>query len=843
MRLSPVGNLAHLQVLGLCISWALFTLPKTSFAAEVVEFNTEVLDVNDKQNLDLGQFSRGNYIMPGIYGMLVRINKHELPEQQVQFLATEDDPDSSKACVNPTLVKQLGLKPGLIGNLTWWHQGECLEESSLAGMEVRGDLSTSSLYVSIPQAYLEYISEDWDPPSRWDEGIPGILLDYSVNAQHQQQLQQKTYSQNLSGNGVVGANLSAWRLRADWQGNFTTQSGVRRSTQRQFDWSRFYAFRAIAPWRSTLTLGESSLSSGMFDSFSFTGASLVSDDNMLPPNLRGYAPEVVGVANTNARVTVSQQGRVLYETQVAAGPFRIQDIHDAVTGELNVRIEEQDGSVQTFSINTANIPYLTRPGLVRFRFATGKPSGIQHRTRGPLFGTGEFSWGVSNGWSLYGGALIAGEYNALSLGIGRDLMVLGALSVDATQSRANLPFQENTLSGGSYRLSYSKSFEEYDSQVAFAGYRFSEQNFMSMGEFLEARETGNRSGGGKEMYTISVNKHFRDWGLSSNLNYSHETYWNRPANDRYTLTLSRNFDLGRWRNVNLSLSAYRNNYNQSSDNGGYVSLSMPWGQHSSVSYSGSLGGSETTHRVGYSTQWDDRSNYQLSAGSARSGVNLSGNYNREGDFARMSVNASYQESRYSALGFSAQGGMTLTQQGGALHRTSMPGGTRMLVDTAGVAAIPVRGYGNNTQTNRWGKAVISDMNSYYRSQASIDLNKLGDNAEALSSVVQLTLTEGAIGYRQFEVIAGSKAMAVIKLADGSEPPFGASVMNARRQETGIVNEGGSVYLSGIKASDVMTVHWNGAAQCAVTMPEQLPEEMMMNNLLLPCQPVGVQPAS
>ena len=86
-------------------------------------------------------------------------------------------------------------------------------------------------------------------------------------------------------------------------------------------------------------------------------------------------------------------------------------------------------------------------------------------------------------------------------------------------------------------------------------------------------------------------------------------------------------------------------------------------------------------------------------------------------------------------------------------------------------------------------------------------------------------------------------MAVIKLADGSEPPFGASVMNARQQETGIVNEGGSVYLSGIKAGDVMTVHWNGGAQCAVSMPESLPENMMIDSLLLPCQRVDAQPVS
>ncbi len=728
----------------------------------------------------------------------------------------------------------------MLKDLTWWREGECLNETSVQGMEVRGDLPTSSLYLSIPQAYLEYSDENWDPPSRWDEGIPGLLFDYNVNARSQHQQRDGSRGYSLSGNGTAGANLGAWRLRADWQANLDHQTGSGQPTNKQLDWSRYYAYRAIPALRSKLTLGENYLDSGMFDSFRFTGASLVSDDSMLPPSLRGYAPEVVGVAKTNAKVVISQQGRVLSETTVAAGPFRIQDINDAVSGELNVRVEEQDGGVQEFVVNTANIPYLTRPGSVRFKLATGKPSDWQHHSRGPLFGTGEFSWGVSNGWSLYGGVLAGGDYNALSLGIGRDLMALGALSFDATQSRARLPQEEGTLSGGSYRLSYSKNFDEYDSQVTFAGYRFSEQNFMSMSEYLDARYYGTRTGNGKEMYTITFNKHFRDWGLSTYLNYSHETYWDRPANDRYNLTLSRYFDVGRFRNLSLSLSAYRNEYNGTKDDGAYLSLSMPWGDNSTVSYNTTVNRDDTTHQVGYYDRIDEHNNYQLRAGSSRSGVNVNGYYNHEGDKARMSANASYQENRYSAFGMSMQGGMTMTANGGALHRAGVPGGTRMLIDTQGVADVPVRGYGNTTNTNAWGKAVIGDVNSYYRNRASIDVNKLGDNAEATKSVVQATLTEGAIGYRQFDVIAGEKAMAVIKLADGSEPPFGATVMNARKQETGIVNDGGSVYLSGLNAGDAMTVHWNGGAQCEVRMPTPLPADMLMNTLLLPCHPLGAR---
>ncbi|EMH4079066.1 outer membrane usher protein [Serratia ureilytica] len=833
MMLSPAGKPFRLHILSACV--ALGCLMGKVGAAEDIQFNTDVLDVNDRKNIDLSQFSRSGYIMPGQYSMVVHVNKNDLQEQPIAFYAPDNDTNGSRACLTPELVAQLGLKEAKLKTLTWWRDGTCLDEASLPGMEMRSELATSSLYLSIPQAYLDYVSEDWDPPSRWDEGIPGVLLDYNLNAQAQHQQQSGTRGYSVSGNGTAGANLGAWRLRADWQANVNHQSGSDLPTQKRLDWSRYYAYRAVPALRSNLTLGEDYLDFRMFGSFRFGGVSLRSDDNMLPPNLRGYAPEVVGVAKSNAKVTVSQQGRVLYETTVAAGPFRIQDLNDAVSGDLDVRVEEQDGSVQEFKMSTASIPYLTRPGSLRYKLAMGKPSDMDHRYQGPLFGTGEFSWGVSNGWSLYGGALLGGDYNAASVGIGRDLMLLGALSFDITQSRARLPQDEQTLSGKSYSLSYSKTFDELDSQVTFAGYRFSEENFMSMSEFLSARQYGERFGGNKEMYTITYNQQLRELGLSAYLNYEHQTYWDRPSNDRYNLTVARYFDLGRFKNLSLSLTAYRNRYNERNDDGMYLGLSVPWGNGATLSYNTTVNRDDNTHRVGYYDRIDDRSNYQLSAGSSRSGANLSGYYNRDGDMARLSANASYLQDRYSAVGGSLQGGMTLTPEGGALHRSSIAGGTRLLLDTEGVAGVPVRGYGSAVATNRWGKAVVSDVNSYYRNRASIDLDKLGDNAEATKSVVQATLTEGAIGYRKFEVIAGEKAMAVIKLADGSEPPFGATVLNARKQETGIVNDGGSVYLSGINAGERMTVRWNGAEQCEVHMPTPLPAEMLTANLLLPCR--------
>ncbi|MEM8266818.1 fimbria/pilus outer membrane usher protein, partial [Morganella morganii] len=83
------------------------------------------------------------------------------------------------------------------------------------------------------------------------------------------------------------------------------------------------------------------------------------------------------------------------------------------------------------------------------------------------------------------------------------------------------------------------------------------------------------------------------------LNYNHQTYWDRPANDRYSLTASRYFDIGDFKNLSLSLSAYRNRYNETNDDGMYLSLSMPWGNGATLSYNTTVNRNDNTHRVGY----------------------------------------------------------------------------------------------------------------------------------------------------------------------------------------------------------------------------------------------------
>ena len=62
-----------------------------AYASQEIEFNTDVLDIDDRDNVDLSQFSREGYIMPGQYDMAVQINKSSLSSMPIDFLTTAQD--------------------------------------------------------------------------------------------------------------------------------------------------------------------------------------------------------------------------------------------------------------------------------------------------------------------------------------------------------------------------------------------------------------------------------------------------------------------------------------------------------------------------------------------------------------------------------------------------------------------------------------------------------------------------------------------------------------------------------------------------------------------------------
>ncbi|WP_146685602.1 fimbria/pilus outer membrane usher protein, partial [Escherichia coli] len=97
--------------------------------------------------------------------------------------------------------------------------------------------------------------------------------------------------------------------------------------------------------------------------------------------------------------------------------------------------------------------------------------------------------------------------------------------------------------GKSWRLSYSKRFDNADADITFAGYRFSERNYMTMEQYLNARYRNDYSSREKEMYTVTLNKNVADWNTSFNLQYSRQTYWDIRKTDYYTVSVNRYFNV------------------------------------------------------------------------------------------------------------------------------------------------------------------------------------------------------------------------------------------------------------------------------------------------------------
>ncbi|HEK1100612.1 TPA: fimbria/pilus outer membrane usher protein [Proteus mirabilis] len=813
----------------------LLTMSISVFSAYATEFNIDVLDAEDIQNIDMSQFSIAGYVPPGDYVLTVFVNGQRLGAPR-DITVLEQKTQTQAICIPADLLDSIGLKESVKPKVTVYPNSQCLDLSVLKGMQTVIDLPTLSLKITIPQLWMEYRDPYWTPPALWEEGINGAFLDYSANVSitEEKEGDKRTY---LSTNGTAGINLGVWRFRGDYSAIYQKKRGGRQSQEiHDFDFSRLYGFTSLKKLASILTIGENYFYSDVFESWQYSGISLESDDRMLPPKLVGYAPEITGVADTNATVIVRSQNRVLLETTVPPGPFRIQTLDSGVRGILDITIREENGEEKKFSISTASLPYLTRPGRLIYKLVMGKTRYDGHHLTGKPVFSGEFSYGLSNAWSLYGGTQFNSDYQATAIGIGRDLFSFGVLSLDITQSFAR--FTDKKIKGRSYRLNYAKSFDALRTDITFAGYRFAARDYRTLTQFMDQRRTGYDIRSPKENYQIYINKYFDNFNIS--LNYQYSTYWQDKPQTQYGLYASTNISIPMLsqQNANISLSATRTERDSGyQDDAINLYLTIPLYKGHSISFSESYSrigkSNQYSHRASYSG-YSDRDNYSLNVGYSHgeeidSQSSISGYYSRDFSQANLSANASYVPQQYRSVGASINSGITATTQGIALHR-SANGDTRLMIETPGVGDVPLDS--GVIKTNYFGLAVIPNVNSYRKSTVSINTSQLPENIETLESTTDITLTKGAIGYRSLSVMKGEKLFAIISLNDGKKPPFGASVRNADNRELGIVGEDGVTWLVGISSKEKLSVYWAGKKQCELSLPEDLASPTSM--LLLPC---------
>ncbi|WP_142900799.1 fimbria/pilus outer membrane usher protein, partial [Klebsiella pneumoniae] len=198
--------------------------------------------------------------------------------------------------------------------------------------------------------------------------------------------------------------------------------------------------RDLKSLKSLLRMGDTFTTGDVFDSVQFRGVQLMSDDEMLPDSQRGFAPTIRGMAHSNAKVTISQHGYVIYETFVSPGAFAINDLYPtAQSGDLEVQVKESDGSVRTFTQPFSAVPFMLREGRVKFSLSAGRYHSAQSQARSPTFLQGTLFYGLPAEFTLYGGSQLAQDYQSWALGVGRGFGELGSLGGDATWANTTTP--------------------------------------------------------------------------------------------------------------------------------------------------------------------------------------------------------------------------------------------------------------------------------------------------------------------------------------------------------------------------------------------------------------------
>ncbi|MFV8908423.1 fimbria/pilus outer membrane usher protein [Serratia fonticola] len=791
---------------------------------------------------DLSAFERAGQTPPGTYLVTVWVNRSERGQYQVVFTP------GKKGQVNPELTPAFLAEMGVNIPVLPAFAGLPADKpvSDLAALipeaRVQFDFQQQRLALSIPQVAMKPDASRTVDPALWDQGIPVVLLNYSLNGGHSRQRgqwgQASSEQTNLFLGLQGGVNLQAWRLRSDMTHTRSDSRSGTSDTQRyqRTHFSNTNLQRDIQAWRSDVLVGENTTGNDVFDSVPFRGAKLSSSEEMLPVSLRGFAPVISGIAQSNARVTVSQNGNVVYQTYVAPGPFRITDLYQTGQGgDLTVTVSEADGSVRTWSQAFSALPVMQRPGGLKYEWTVGRYNGgITTGSREASFTLATLIYGLPHDITLYGGGLMAEKYASAVLGSGVSLGDIGALSADVTMASANLYGQ--TQNGQSYRVRYAKSLLSTGTSLDLMAYRYSTRHYYSFADF---NNSGYQLSEGQAPWALArqrtdfqvrLTQQLGDFG-SLYLSGARSDYW---GEEQANTTLSAGYN-GSWHGVNYGLAYSVDRIKSGGDwpqnrqlafnmqvpfslfsgrpalSRSYASYQMTHNSEGRMQQQMGVSGSAAEDRLSYSLMqgWSNGSS------SVNRGSSSTLNLGWQGSRGMASLGYSHT-SNTDAVNMSGNGGLVVHPNGVTLSQQL---GTSMaLVRAPGAGGVSVMNGGVRTDSR--GYAVVPYLSPYQNNTVSLNPSTLPEDVDLPQSSTNVYPTKGAVVAATFAPRTGYQALMTLTRA-GVPVPFGTLVTLAgegREINSGIVGDAGQVYLSGLPEQGKLTAVWGRgtAQQCQAT---------------------------
>lgn len=771
-----------------------------------------------------------NQPLPGRYDIDIYVNKQWRGKYEI---TVKDNPDDT--CLSRDALTRLGINTQALDQ-----QNECPTlKQAVQGGSYAWNIGTFRLDLSVPQAYVDELENGYVPPENWDRGINAFYTSYYAS-QYYSDYKDSGNSKSTYVRFTSGLNLLGWQLHSDASYNKTDDSNG------EWKSNTLYLERGIPQILGTLRAGDMYTSSDIFDAVRFRGVRLYRDMQMLPNSKQNFTPLVQGIAQSNALVTIEQNGFVVYQKEVPPGPFSIADLQLAGGGaDLDVSIKEADGSVTTYLVPYAAVPNMLQPGVSKYDFAAGR-SHIEGASNQTDFAQMSYQYGLNNLLTLYGGTMLADNYNAFTLGTGWNTRI-GAISVDATQSHSK---QDNgdVFDGQSYQIAYNKYLTQTATRFGLAAYRYSSRDYRTFNDHVWANNKNNYHRDENDVYDIAdyyQNDFGRKNSFSANVSQSlpqgwgsfslstlWRDYWGRSGNSKdYQVSYSNS-----WQRISYTFSAsqtYDEDHHEDKRFNVFISIPFDWGddisaprRHLYVSNSTTFdddGFASNNTGLSGTAGSRDQFNYGVNLSHQRQGSETTAGGNLTWNAPVATLNGSYsQSSKYTQTGGSISGG--LVAWSGGVNLANRLSETFAVMHAPGLEGAYVNGQKYRT-TDHNGVVVYDGLTPYRENHLMLDVSNTNSETDLQGNRRNVAPYRGAVVLTTFDTDQRKPWYIRAQRPDGLPLTFGYEVEDNHGHNIGVVGQGSQLFIRTNEVPSVIkvAVDKQQGLSCSITFGKTIDE--------------------
>ncbi|GDA82361.1 fimbrial usher protein FaeD [Escherichia coli] len=731
----------------------------------------------------------GSYA-PGRYLVDLSLNGKESGKQILDVTPQ----DSNELCLTEAWL----TKAGIYVSADYFREGynatrQCYVLTKAPSVKVDFDVSTQSLALSIPQKGLVKMPENVD----WDYGTSAFRVNYNANA--------NTGRNNTSafGSADLKANIGHWVVSSS--ATVSTGDGGENSATINM----FTASRAIRLLSADLLVGKTSTGDSMLGSTGTYGVSLSRNNSMKPGNL-GYTPVFSGIANGPSRVTLTQNGRLLYSEMVPAGPFSITDVPLYTSGDVTMKVTGEDGREQTQVFPLAVMNGQLSPGEHEFNLAAGLPDDDSDMD-GAVFAA-SYGYGLEN-LTLRTGLVFNQDWKGASAGMVVGLGWLGAVSVDGAYASAK--YRDGSHSGNKVQLAWSKQLETTNTGLRLSWSRrskeYEDMSSFNPSEVYSQVNQGRRvkdewSAGISQpvggLFSLSLSGWQRSYYPASAIS-AHRQQKDSGKERGVTGTLSTQIEgVG----VNLSWTGSRNAEGENNWSAS-ASVSVPFmlldrRYSSSTSVSTSKDGG-TGFSTGLSGSLNDRFSYGFGGGrDGDGGASSYLNASYSGDRAYLSGALNQSSSGGTSGSVSASGSVLAVPAAKDIMFSRTTGDTVAVVNVKDTPGVKVTS--GDGQTDSDGNLVVP-LNSYDWNTVTIDAGTLPLSTELTNTSQKVVPTDKAVVWMPFDALKVKRYLLQVKQRDGEFVPGGTWARDSKNTPLGFVANNGVLMINAVDAPGDITL--------------------------------------